>query len=272
MSHRPAAGPGPPAELGRPAAAGAGPLRPAVVRRAHLVRDQGDEPVQQALRGADHLPRRADRRRLGQRRDGPAAHAGVDRPRPGHHHLHQLARRVVHLDDGDLRHDAVRPAGIQTVCIGQAASAAAVLLAAGTKGKRVALPNARILIHQPATEGGYGQSSDLEIQAREILRMRTAMETIIATAHRPGRGAGPPGHRAGQVLHRGGGEGLRPRGRGSDEPQAPGRGRVVLSEAELIRLRRRPPRRRHMTSRPGAAKRVPSGTDNRLDRQGLAGP
>src|SRR6187401_3664654 len=69
---------------------------------------------------------------------------------------------------------------IQTVCIGQAASAAAVLLAAGTKGKRMALPNARILIHQPATEGGYGQSSDMEIQAREILRMRAAMELILA--------------------------------------------------------------------------------------------
>jgi ATP-dependent Clp protease protease subunit len=70
---------------------------------------------------------------------------------------------------------------IQTACVGQAASGAAVLLAAGTHGKRLALPNARILLHQPATEGGYGQSSDLEIQAREILRMRSAMEAIIAT-------------------------------------------------------------------------------------------
>ena len=69
---------------------------------------------------------------------------------------------------------------ITTCCIGQAASAAAILLAAGTKGKRIALPNSRILIHQPATEGGYGQSSDMEIQANEILRMRTAMETILA--------------------------------------------------------------------------------------------
>jgi len=69
---------------------------------------------------------------------------------------------------------------ITTCCIGQAASAAAVLLAAGSKGKRLALPNSRILIHQPATEGGYGQSSDMEIQAREILRMRTAMEGILA--------------------------------------------------------------------------------------------
>jgi ATP-dependent Clp protease, protease subunit len=69
---------------------------------------------------------------------------------------------------------------ITTCCIGQAASAAAILLAAGTNGKRMALPNSRILIHQPATEGGYGQSSDMEIQAREILRMRTAMEVILA--------------------------------------------------------------------------------------------
>jgi ATP-dependent Clp protease protease subunit len=69
---------------------------------------------------------------------------------------------------------------ITTCCIGQAASAAAVLLAAGTKGKRMALPNSRILIHQPATEGGYGQSTDMEIQAREILRMRAAMEVILA--------------------------------------------------------------------------------------------
>ncbi len=65
----------------------------------------------------------------------------------------------------------VRP-HIQTVCLGQAASAAAVLLAAGTPGRRLALPNSRILIHQPATEGVYGQVSDLEIQAAEIRRMR----------------------------------------------------------------------------------------------------
>ena len=70
---------------------------------------------------------------------------------------------------------------ISTVCLGQAASAAAVLLAAGTKGKRFALPNSRILIHQPATEGGYGQSSDLEIQAREILRIRALMENMLAS-------------------------------------------------------------------------------------------
>jgi ATP-dependent Clp protease protease subunit len=69
---------------------------------------------------------------------------------------------------------------IQTVCIGQAASAAAVLLGAGTPGKRAALPHSRILIHQPATEGTYGQSSDIEIQAREIMRIREQLEEIIA--------------------------------------------------------------------------------------------
>jgi ATP-dependent Clp protease protease subunit len=69
---------------------------------------------------------------------------------------------------------------IQTVFLGQAASAAAVLLAAGTPGKRFALENSRIIIHQPATEGGYGQSSDIEIQANEILRMRALLETLIS--------------------------------------------------------------------------------------------
>ncbi len=73
----------------------------------------------------------------------------------------------------------VRP-DMQTVCMGQAASAAAVLLAAGTPGKRMALPNARILIHQPSVEQAGGQGSDIEIQAREILRMRTQMEEMIA--------------------------------------------------------------------------------------------
>ncbi len=71
----------------------------------------------------------------------------------------------------------IRPQ-IQTVCLGQAASAAAVLLAAGTPGKRLALPNARILIHQPSTgdSGGRGQASDIEIQAAEILRLRGWLE------------------------------------------------------------------------------------------------
>ncbi|MBA2715790.1 MAG: ATP-dependent Clp protease proteolytic subunit [Propionibacteriales bacterium] len=69
---------------------------------------------------------------------------------------------------------------VMTVCLGQAASAAAVLLAAGAKGKRMALPNSRILIHQPYTEGSYGQASDIEIQANEILRMRNLLEQMIS--------------------------------------------------------------------------------------------
>ncbi|WP_281349486.1 ATP-dependent Clp protease proteolytic subunit [Microbacterium rhizomatis] len=70
---------------------------------------------------------------------------------------------------------------IQTVVLGQAASAASVLLAAGAPGKRLALPNARILIHQPAMgESGHGQASDIEIQAAEILRMRTWLEETMA--------------------------------------------------------------------------------------------
>jgi len=74
----------------------------------------------------------------------------------------------------------IRP-HIQTFALGQAASAAAVLLAAGTPGKRLALPNARILIHQPAIQGqGGGQASDIEIQAQEVLRMRTWLEETLA--------------------------------------------------------------------------------------------
>jgi ATP-dependent Clp protease protease subunit len=74
----------------------------------------------------------------------------------------------------------VRP-DISTVCLGQAASAAAVLLAAGAKGKRFAVPNARILIHQPSGSG-EGQSSDIEIQAREIMRMNNLLEKMLSDA------------------------------------------------------------------------------------------
>ncbi|CAB4337151.1 unannotated protein [freshwater metagenome] len=72
----------------------------------------------------------------------------------------------------------VRP-DVMTICLGQAASAAAVLLAGGAKGKRYALEHSRILIHQPSSEGG-GQASDIEIQAREVMRMRTLLEELIA--------------------------------------------------------------------------------------------
>jgi ATP-dependent Clp protease protease subunit len=72
----------------------------------------------------------------------------------------------------------VRP-DVMTICLGQAASAAAVLLAGGAKGKRMALEHSRILIHQPYSEGG-GQATDIEIQAREIMRMRSLLEELIA--------------------------------------------------------------------------------------------
>ncbi|MDU5542077.1 MAG: ATP-dependent Clp protease proteolytic subunit [Varibaculum cambriense] len=69
---------------------------------------------------------------------------------------------------------------IQTVCLGQAASAAAVLLAGGSAGSRLALPNARIVIHQPSMQGSQGQATDIEIIAEEIDRMRTWLEDTIA--------------------------------------------------------------------------------------------
>ncbi|MPM27314.1 ATP-dependent Clp protease proteolytic subunit 2 [bioreactor metagenome] len=72
---------------------------------------------------------------------------------------------------------------VQTICLGMAASAAAVLLAAGTKGQRLALPNSTILIHQPSMgQTSYGQSSDIEIQANEILRIRALMEKMLSDA------------------------------------------------------------------------------------------
>lgn len=73
----------------------------------------------------------------------------------------------------------IRPA-VATICIGQAASAAALLLAAGTEGKRYALPNSRVLIHQPSMGGLSGQATDIDIHAREILRMRSNLNEIMA--------------------------------------------------------------------------------------------
>ena len=69
---------------------------------------------------------------------------------------------------------------VQTVCLGQAASAAAILLASGTKGKRLMLPNARVLIHQPAIDQGFGKATEIEIQAKEMLRMREWLEETLA--------------------------------------------------------------------------------------------
>ena len=73
----------------------------------------------------------------------------------------------------------VRP-DIITICVGQAASMAAVLLAAGKKGKRFSLPNSRIMIHQPSMQGLAGQAADIDIYAKEILRMREALNKMLA--------------------------------------------------------------------------------------------
>ena len=72
----------------------------------------------------------------------------------------------------------VRP-DVMTICLGQATSAAAIILAGGAKGKRYALEHSRILIQQPSSEGG-GQASDIEIQAREIMRMRELLESMLS--------------------------------------------------------------------------------------------
>ncbi len=71
-------------------------------------------------------------------------------------------------------------APVATTCVGQAASAAAILLAAGAPGRRALLPHTRVLLHQPSTGGGQGQISDLALQARELLRVREQMERVLA--------------------------------------------------------------------------------------------
>src|SRR6201984_1440099 len=85
----------------------------------------------------------------------------------------------------------VRP-DIVTICVGQAASMAAVLLAAGTRSKRFSLPNSRIMIHQPSMQGLAGQATEIDIYAREILRMRETLNKLLADATKqPGdRGGG----------------------------------------------------------------------------------
>ena len=94
----------------------------------------------------------------------------------------------------------VRP-DIVTICVGQAASMGAVLLAAGTKGKRFSLPNSRIMIHQPSMQGLAGQAADIDIYAKEILRMREMLNSILADAS--GQSDRPRRPRRGSRLHHG---------------------------------------------------------------------
>ena len=87
------------------------------------------------------------------------------------------------ITDGFAIYDTmqfIRP-DVQTICIGQAASIAAVLLAAGTKGKRFSLPNSRVLIHQPWMSGLGGQATDIDLAAKEILRMRMKINEILVS-------------------------------------------------------------------------------------------
>ena len=102
---------------------------------------------------------------------------------------------------------------VQTVCLGQAASAAAILLAAGAKGKRLMLPNARVLIHQPAIDQGFGKATEIEIQAKEMLRMREWLENTLAKHTGQDVEKIRKRHRGRYVPDRPGSQGLRHRGR-----------------------------------------------------------
>ena len=104
----------------------------------------------------------------------------------------------------------IRPE-VQTICYGMAMSAGSLILAGGTPGKRLTLPNARILIHQPSS-GFQGQSSDIEIHAREVLELRRLLEEIYARHTGPHGGGGARRHGARPLLRRPGGGGLRARG------------------------------------------------------------
>jgi ATP-dependent Clp protease protease subunit len=116
-----------------------------------------------------------------------------------HLDLHQFARRFHHRGPRDSGHDGFRAPDIVTICVGQAASMGAVLLAAGTKGKRFSLPNSRIMIHQPSMQGLAGQAADIDIYAKEILRMREILNKILADAS--GQPIGTRGARRGSRLH-----------------------------------------------------------------------
>ena len=103
---------------------------------------------------------------------------------------------------------------IHTYCMGLAASGAAILLAAGTKGKRYALPNSKVMIHQPYGQVG-GQVSDIEIQADEILKERERLNEILAKHTGQPLEVDRQGDGPGQVLPRRRGQGVRPRRRGA---------------------------------------------------------
>lgn len=102
---------------------------------------------------------------------------------------------------------------VSTICVGMAASMASVLLAAGAKGKRFALPNSEILIHQPLIGGQVGlqgQTTDIKIHADHMVRTRNKMNGILSAWHRPAAGTHRAGHGARQLYDGRGSKGLRP--------------------------------------------------------------
>ena len=126
----------------------------------------------------------------------------------------------------------IRP-DVQTICYGMAMSAGSLILAGGTAGKRLTLPNSRILIHQPSS-GFQGQSSDIEIHAREVLELRRLLEEIYARHTGQSAERGARGHGARPLLRRPGGRGLRARRPDRDRERA---------AAAAVGIRRGRPRR-----------------------------
>ena len=100
---------------------------------------------------------------------------------------------------------------IATYCMGMAASGAAILLAAGTKGKRFALPHAKVMIHQPWSQGIGGQASDVEIEMREIVKEKKTPQRDPRLPHRPTDGSNRGRNRTQSLLHGHGSQGVRPR-------------------------------------------------------------
>ena len=112
---------------------------------------------------------------------------------------------------------------VATFCVGQAASMASLLLAAGAKGKRNALPHARVMIHQPLA-GMQGQATDIEIHAREILKARDIINAALRPPHRPARRQDQARHRARQLHVGDRGQGVRPDRSGAGRPNRPASG------------------------------------------------
>ena len=171
--------------------------------------------LQPAAEGPHHLPARGGPRRDGQRHRRPAAAPAVRGPEGRHPHVHQQPRRQ---RDGRAWPSTTRcsssPAPWRTYCIGMAASMGAVLLTAGATGKRFALPNAEIMIHQPL--GGYeGTATDIDIHVKNIKKIEAPAERHPQEAHRQDARPDREGHRPRQLHDRRGSPRLRPDRRGA---------------------------------------------------------